>query len=70
MKSTIKVQNIKCDGCVATIVDNLLKLSGVEFVVASRENGTVDVTHIDVQTLNAVENRLAEIGYPKDYGKI
>ena len=66
MKDKIIVSNIKCDGCVATIKDNLLKLEGVYNVIVSKEESLVDIEH-DVNISREVFiNKLAALGYPEN----
>ncbi|QEC69875.1 heavy-metal-associated domain-containing protein [Panacibacter ginsenosidivorans] len=60
---TIHVKNIKCDGCVQTIKNNLQGVGGVVTADASKENQTVTVTGTDLKQ-NVIIKKLLEIGYP------
>lgn len=66
MKDKIIVSNIKCDGCVATIKDNLSKLEGVKNVIVSKEESLVDVEHDVNISRKIITNKLAAFGYPEN----
>ena len=66
METPIKVQNLKCGGCVNTIQHKLISLQGVENVTIDVENKLVHITHQDSVSLEILANKLKAIGYPMD----
>jgi copper chaperone CopZ len=60
----IIVANIKCNGCVATIKKELLKIEGVKSVKVNEDKDTVTVTHEDVDRDTLVQ-KLHAFGYPE-----
>jgi copper chaperone len=64
MEQTFKVQNVKCGGCAAAIREGLLKLSGVEEVDVTIQEGIVTVRGTKLSR-EALAGKLAEIGYPE-----
>ena len=61
---SIKVENIKCGGCVSSIQNTMLQMPGVSDVVVSRENESVSISGNKLNRQRLV-NRLAELGYPE-----
>lgn len=43
MEQTIKIQNLKCSGCAATIRKGLLEIDGVSDVQVDLENSSVSL---------------------------
>lgn len=66
MKTIVHIQNLKCDGCIATITKKLNALDDVSEVVVQVEDNSVTFEYADEHTLDVVKNTLAEIGYPED----
>ena len=64
MAFEIDVENIKCGGCVGSIVSGLEKLEGVHSVDVDVEQGRVSVTG-DNALRPAVTARLQALGYPE-----
>lgn len=62
MKQQFVVENIKCEGCVATVKDGLEKLDGVESVKVDKSTKTVEVEG-DVAE-EKIKATLADLGYP------
>jgi copper chaperone CopZ len=60
----ILVANVKCGGCASTIKDGLRGLPGVEAVDVNIADGAVTVDISDTDSLSAVRDKLAELGYP------
>lgn len=61
---TLKIPNISCHHCTMTIERETKELAGVEQVKGNVEDRTATFTVSDEETLNAVKETLAEIGYP------
>ena len=64
MKTTIKVQNVRCSGCVNTISNRLERIHGVLEVSVNPETNEVCLTHNNKSTLNAAIYKLSKLGYP------
>jgi len=64
--SSIKltVQNIKCGGCVANIINGLSPMEGIDSVEVDQESGVVQIigTNLDKSTIT---DKLSELGYPE-----
>ena len=56
--------NIKCNGCIKTIVDGLKTLDGVTHVTAQIEDGKVTVEGNNFSK-EIITKKLAELGYPE-----
>ena len=61
---TIEVQNVKCQGCVATIRTELAKLEGIDDVQVDLPSGRVTISG-NLPPRSSVTQRLAELGYPE-----
>ncbi len=66
MKTTLKLQNIKCCGCTNGIVIRLLKLSGINEVQISDETAEVTFSYETVNDLAMAERTLIQMGYPPE----
>lgn len=68
MKYQFVVENIKCEGCVASVKDGLKKLEGVKSVKVDKNTKSVEVEG-DVEE-EKIKSTLADLGYPvKKEGK-
>ncbi len=63
MEHKIKVENIKCSGCVNSIKSALLKINGVNAVEVDIENELITING-DVDS-NLILNKLTNTGYPE-----
>jgi len=63
----IFVENIKCDGCVANIKENLLQMKGVTGVEVYKNDHKVCISGIALEKLDLV-NKLTDLGYPQKGG--
>ena len=61
---TIFVDNIKCGGCVKSIVNGLLKMAGTVDVIVDRDKEMVVVTGTDLNR-STILSKLSELGYPE-----
>ena len=62
----IAVDNIKCDGCVDTIVKEVSEIKGVNDVKVNQEKGIVTVNYDkNDEVWNQVKSTLKNIGYPE-----
>ena len=65
MKTTIEIQNLKCSGCEATIINKLSRLNNIEDVLVNHENGSVNFKYNTPEDLEIVRKTLSKIGYPQ-----
>ena len=66
MKINIKIQNLKCGGCAATIVNNLKTIANVQDVVVDLDNKQIQLTYLNEEAVLAVKQKLEKIGYPEE----
>lgn len=66
MKTTLKLQNVKCGGCTNGIAVRLLKLSGINEVQISDETAEVTFSYETVNDLANAERTLILMGYPPE----
>ncbi len=64
MAIELRVQNVKCGGCVKAIQDGLARLPGVGDVQVEIETGRVRVEGEDLDR-DRIAAALAELGYPE-----
>ncbi|MDB4297801.1 heavy-metal-associated domain-containing protein [Flavobacteriaceae bacterium] len=64
METTIKIQNLKCGGCAATIVKKINEIDGVSNTLVNVETSEVSYTYTNKENLEVVKNKLSAIGYP------
>ena len=65
MKTTIRIQNLKCSGCENTIKHNLEEIKSVKNILINQEDGAVTFNYDGETVLEKVKNRLMKIGYPE-----
>jgi len=65
MKTTFEIENLKCGGCVKTATEGAAALDGISNVIVSLENNSITFESSDAGSINIVEEKLKEIGYPK-----
>ena len=65
-KTTLRVPNISCGHCTATITKELTPLAGVSSVAAAADTKLVVVDVEDDEALARVKATLADIGFPAD----
>lgn len=64
MKSTVEIQNLKCNGCGNTIKNKLTELDNISNVEIGLEDSTVTFDHKSDEDLEFVKKVLLKIGYP------
>ena len=62
---TIKVENLKCGGCAATIKKRLFEITGVKEVEVAPEKASVIVEYEKDGLRETILKVLAAIGYPE-----
>ena len=65
MKTTFEIENLKCGGCVKTATEGAAVLDGISNVIVSLENNSITFESSYEGSINKVEEKLKEIGYPK-----
>jgi len=65
MKTTFEIENLKCGGCVKTATEGAAALDGISNVIVLLENNSITFESSDAGSINIVEEKLKEIGYPK-----
>ncbi|WP_196885479.1 heavy-metal-associated domain-containing protein [Aureivirga sp. CE67] len=66
MTESIKINNLKCGGCANSITKKISELEGVQKVEVNVETSEVSVDISNEDVLNAVKEKLAQIGYPAE----
>ena len=64
MTTDIRIENLKCGGCAATIKKGLLSLDAIEEVTVDVENSIVSITS-DNGNLETIKEKLSKLGYPE-----
>jgi copper chaperone CopZ len=59
----ISVKNVKCNGCVTTIQEHLMKLDNVDIVDVDKDKGLV-VINGNSLNLDYLKEQLSQLGYP------
>ncbi|WP_452221258.1 heavy-metal-associated domain-containing protein [Lacinutrix salivirga] len=64
MKTTIKVQNLKCGGCANTITSKLSEIKNISNLNIDVQNDIVSFNYINEEDLFYVKDKLKKLGYP------
>ena len=64
MKTTVQIQNLKCNGCASTIKNKLSELDNINEVSVDVENDVVTFEYDKEDTLETVKKQLHKLGYP------
>jgi len=64
MRTTIYIQNLKCKGCEATIINKLSKSKNLSGIEENHENESVSFDYHTREDLETARNILESIGYP------
>jgi len=64
MKTTIQIQNLKCNGCATTIKNNLQKLKNIEGIEINVADSAVSFDYSEENDLEVVKKELQHLGYP------
>lgn len=65
MKTTLKIQNLKCSGCANTIITKLSDLKGVQDISVDNETNTVTFDYENEVNLIETKDVLTKLGYPE-----
>ena len=69
MKTTLQIQNLKCNGCEKTIVNKLNSLKNISDVTVHQEDSSVSFKCVVNEDIDVVKKTLSTIGYPIVGGK-
>jgi len=64
MTTEIRIENLKCGGCAATIKKGILSLDGIEKVNIDVEKSIVSVSSKN-HNLEEIKLKLSKLGYPE-----
>ncbi|MFD1163467.1 MULTISPECIES: heavy-metal-associated domain-containing protein [Hwangdonia] len=64
MKSTLKIQNLKCGGCASTIVNRLGDLNDISEIKVDNTNDSVSFNYENEDNLEKAKALLTKLGYP------
>lgn len=64
MKTTVQIQNLKCNGCASTINNKLSVLDKINDVSIDVDKSEVSFEYDSEDTLEIVKNELHKLGYP------
>ena len=62
--TVIKIENLKCGGCAATIKKGLLSIENVSDVLVDVANDTVSITSENV-LIDVIKEKVSKLGYPE-----
>lgn len=66
MKTTLIIQNLKCEGCAQTIITRLSEVKGINDVIVDIDNSSVHFDHYTVNSFFSAKNKLKSLGYPAE----
>ncbi|WP_190811033.1 heavy-metal-associated domain-containing protein [Flagellimonas sp. S3867] len=64
MKTTVKIQNLKCGGCANTIDKKISSLKNIDDVFVNMDTDEVSFGYGGNEDLEAVKKELSKLGYP------
>ena len=64
MNYFVDIQNLKCGGCAKMVIDSLSKIEGIHEISVDVDLSKVSFSSEAETTLEIVEKKLTEIGYP------
>ncbi|MFD1614353.1 heavy-metal-associated domain-containing protein [Gelatiniphilus marinus] len=64
MKTTLKIQNLKCGGCANTIVNKLNGLNDISKTKVDNTNDSVSFNYENEDNLEEAKALLTKLGYP------
>lgn len=66
MKTTLRIQNVKCNGCATTIINKITKIDDVSSVYVSVEDNTISFNYTKEDQIDQVKSTLKKLGYPEE----
>ncbi len=64
MKTTVKIQNLKCGGCESAIAKKLHTLKNIKDISVNANDCTVSFSYETNDGLETVKKELTRLGYP------
>ncbi len=64
MKTTVSIQNLKCNGCESTIAKKLHTLKGIKNIAVNIQDCTVSFSYDTKDGIETVQKELTKLGYP------
>ena len=64
MKTTVRIQNLKCNGCASTIKNKLSELDNINEVSVDVEKDAVTFKYDKEDTFETAKKELHKLGYP------
>lgn len=64
MRTTLEIQNLKCEGCGNTILKNLSEIEGIDQIHLDVDASTVTFEHQQASQTQDVRKVLSGLGYP------
>lgn len=64
MKTSIIVQNLKCNGCAKTITSKLSEIENISDINVQVEESKISFKYINEDDAFLVKEKLSKIGYP------
>ena len=64
MRTTVHIQNLKCGGCAATIINKLSEVKNISGVTINQEEETVSFDYYTQHDFERAKHILSMIGYP------
>ncbi len=64
MKTTLKIQNLKCDGCANTIFNKLSDNHNISDILIDNDTNTVSFSHKNDDDIVEIKESLTKLGYP------
>ena len=64
MKTNLIIQNLKCGGCEATILERLSGLQNITNISIDQEESEISFEYISPDTIETVKSELSKLGYP------
>lgn len=65
MKTSVIVQNLRCNGCANTITSKLLEIENISNIKVDIEASEIHFNYINETDINHVIHKLKALGYPQ-----
>lgn len=64
MKTTVIIQNLKCDGCKNAVIKRMQKVEGISDISIDIETSEVTFDYTTHNAMEGLRDSLADLGYP------
>lgn len=65
MERTLKLNNIKCNGCSNSIRNAILKIEGIQAIDVNVDEGEIQIDASNEEVLEEAKKMLDKMGYPE-----